>query len=107
MDHHPTIMNTQFARNDNQGYENTIRVYEELFSVIPSYKWWSRHFNGPAGHPSYRSSMRRDMMEGRISIQENPVLQVEVPLYHSLYIRIADVFETFSDRFLKRGSEHK
>ena len=42
LDHHPTIMNTNFARNDNQGYADTIRVYEELFEFTAPRKWWPR-----------------------------------------------------------------
>lgn len=62
LDHHPTIMNTKYARNDNQGYENTIRIYKELFGVIPPYTWWPRAFDGHAGHPCAAISRRDELL---------------------------------------------
>ena len=54
-------MNTRYSRDDSRGYENTIRIYKELFGVIPPYSWWPRTFDGHAGHP-YNSHSRREVL---------------------------------------------
>ena len=62
LDHHPTIMNTRYARNDSQGYDETIRIYKELFGRIPPYNWWPRAFDGHAGHPSGVGQRREELL---------------------------------------------
>lgn len=71
MDHHPTIKSTKFDRNDNQGFLNTIRVYEELFSTTPPYQWWPRCVHTPS-NPVNRAMLRRDVLSRKISfLDEN------------------------------------
>ena len=62
LDHHPTIMNSKYSRNDSQGYENTIRIYKELFGKIPPYLWWPRAFDGHVGQPCDSYSRREGLL---------------------------------------------
>lgn len=57
------------CRNDDQGYASTIRVYKELFHLVPPYRWWPRPYEPPEQDVVWRRNLRGEMLAALASLR--------------------------------------